>query len=49
LIRGNPEFESTVFGRTYLFANEKEQEEFKFNPQKFLVTQFGEQTKQIPL
>ena len=49
IVRGNPEFESTVFGRTYLFAGEKEQEEFKFNPQKYLVTQFSDNKKDIPL
>jgi len=38
LFRGNPEVEATVFGRTYLFAGEKELEEFKFNPEKYLVT-----------
>ena len=37
LAKGNPEIEATVYGKTYVFAGEKEQEEFKFNPTKFLV------------
>jgi len=47
LAKGNPEVESTLLGKTYLFAGEPEQEEFKFNPEKFLVIQNG--TENIPL
>ena len=36
LVRGNPEKEATVFGKTHIFADDKELEEFKFNPTKFL-------------
>jgi adenylate/nucleoside-diphosphate kinase len=32
LIRGNPEQEVTIFGKTYWLAGEKEAEVFKFNP-----------------
>jgi adenylate/nucleoside-diphosphate kinase len=41
LVRGNPDQEVTVFGKTYWLAGEKEAEEFKFNPSDFLVTQYG--------
>ena len=37
LVKGSQEFESTVYGKTYWFAGEKEHEEFKFNPAKFLA------------
>lgn len=37
LVKGSQEFESTVHGKTYWFAGEKEHEEFKFNPAKFLT------------
>ena len=40
LVKGSQEFETTVYGKTYWFAGEKEQEEFKFNPARFL-TGFG--------
>lgn len=40
LVKGSQEFEATVYGKTYWFAGEKEQEEFKFNPARFL-TGFG--------
>lgn len=36
LVRGNPEKEATVYGKTHIFADDKELEEFKFNPAKFL-------------
>jgi YHS domain-containing protein len=36
LQKGNPEFECTIFGKTYTFAGEKEMEDFKLNPTKFL-------------
>jgi len=39
LVKGNSEFESSIMGKTYLFAGEKEQEEFKFNPSKFLLAE----------
>ena len=32
LVKGKSDFESFVFGKSYRFAGEKEQEEFKFNP-----------------
>ena len=36
LVKGKADFESFVFGKTYRFSGEKEQEEFKFNPAAFL-------------
>jgi len=36
LVRGNPEIEVIINGKTYWLAGEKEAEEFKFNPTKFL-------------
>lgn len=36
LSRGGAELEATVYGKSYLFAGEKELEEFKFNPAKYL-------------
>lgn len=36
LVKGKSDFESFVFGKSYRFAGEKEQEEFKFNPTAFL-------------
>lgn len=36
LVKGKADFESFVFGKSYRFAGEKEQEEFKFNPDAFL-------------
>jgi len=39
--KGNPEMEVTVFGKTYTFAGEKEMEEFKFNPTKFMIVKNG--------
>jgi len=41
IIKGNPEFEATVYGKTYTFAGEKEIEEFKFDPSKFLTGMGG--------
>jgi adenylate/nucleoside-diphosphate kinase len=41
MFKGNPEIESTLRGKTYVFAGEAEQEEFKFNPEKYLVVQKG--------
>jgi hypothetical protein len=36
LVKGNPEFEVTVHGKTFVLAGEGEQTEFKENPGKFL-------------
>jgi len=36
LHKGSREFESTINGKTYWFAGEAEQAEFKFNPTRFL-------------
>jgi hypothetical protein len=36
-----------VYGKTYVFVGEKEQEEFKFNPSKFLSGKEGPQS--VPL
>ena len=36
LVKGKPDFEQFIFGKSYRFAGEKEQEEFKFNPDAFL-------------
>jgi adenylate/nucleoside-diphosphate kinase len=36
LVKGKVDFESFVFGKSYRFAGEKEQEEFKFNPDAYL-------------
>lgn len=36
LVKGKSDFESFVFGKSYRFAGEKEQEEFKFNPNAYL-------------
>jgi adenylate/nucleoside-diphosphate kinase len=36
LVRGSNEFEVTINGKTYWLAGEKEAEEFKFNPNKFI-------------
>jgi len=41
LVRGNPEKEVIINGKTYFLAGEKEEEEFKFNPSKFLQLQQG--------
>jgi YHS domain-containing protein len=43
----NPELECTVFGKIYRFSGEKELEEFKFNPSKFMVGKEGPQS--LPL
>lgn len=37
LVKGKSDFESFIFGKSYRFAGEKEQEEFKFNPDAFLA------------
>lgn len=36
LVKGKADFENFVFGKSYRFAGEKEQEEFKFNPDAYL-------------
>jgi YHS domain-containing protein len=36
LQKGNPEFECTIFGKTFTFAGEKELEDFKLNPIHYL-------------
>lgn len=36
-MKGNPEFEATVHGKTFTLAGEGEQTEFKENPAKFLA------------
>lgn len=36
LVKGKPDFEAQIFGKSYRFAGEKELEEFKFNPYAFL-------------
>jgi adenylate/nucleoside-diphosphate kinase len=41
LIKGNPELEVTVFGKTYTFSGEKEMEAFKVNPAKYMIAQEG--------
>lgn len=38
LVRGNQENEVTINGKTYWLTGEKEAEEFKFNPSKFLIS-----------
>jgi adenylate/nucleoside-diphosphate kinase len=47
LMLGGQEQEVTIFGKTYWLSGEKEAEEFKFNPNKFLVTKYGSAT--LPL
>ena len=37
LVKGNPEQEVIVRGKAHFFAGEKEAEEFKFNPEKFMI------------
>jgi YHS domain-containing protein len=41
MVRGNPEKEASINGKTYLLAGEKEAEKFAFEPLKYLVTQSG--------
>lgn len=47
LAKANYEFEATVYGKTYWCAGEKELEEFKVNPDKYLIAQCGAAT--LPL
>jgi YHS domain-containing protein len=44
----NPELECTVFGKVYRFSGEKEIEEFKFNPAKFMVGLEGPSSLPVP-
>lgn len=37
LVKGKPDFEAFVFGKSYRFAGEKELEKFKFNPSNYLT------------
>lgn len=48
LIKGNPELELTVHGKTYVFAGEKEMEDFRTDPAKFLIAQAGKSTLPLP-
>jgi adenylate/nucleoside-diphosphate kinase len=36
LVKGKSDFESFIFGKSFRFSGEKEQEEFKFNPNAYL-------------
>lgn len=47
LVRGNPEQEVTILGKTYWPAGEKEAEKLKFNPIEFMKTKSGQAT--LPL
>lgn len=47
MVKGDPEKESLVFGKTYLFAGEKEQERFNRDPVKYMVALTGK--AQLPL
>jgi len=42
MVKGDPEFEQSVYHKTYRFAGEVEQTEFLFNPAKFLKVMCGE-------
>lgn len=41
MVKGNPELEKTVFGKTYLLAGEKEAEAFEFDPTRYLLKKDG--------
>jgi YHS domain-containing protein len=41
MVKGDPEKESLVFGKTYLFATEKEQEIFNKDPVKYMIALTG--------
>lgn len=47
MVKGDPEKESLVFGKTYLFATEKEQEVFNKDPVKYMIALTGKAT--LPL
>ena len=47
LMKGSSEFEVTINGKTFWLAGEKEAEEFKFCPTKFLLTKDGREA--LPL
>jgi len=42
-----PDFETTILGKTFRLSGEKELEEFKFNPGKYLIGQNGQD--ELPL
>ena len=42
LVRGNPEQEVTIHGKSYWLSGEKEAELFRFDPKKYLVTMNGQ-------
>ena len=41
MVKGDPEKESLVMGKTYLFASDKEQEKFNKNPRKYMLALEG--------
>lgn len=41
MVKGDPEKESLVCGKTYLFSGEKEQEKFNKDPVKYMVALTG--------
>lgn len=47
MIKGDPEQEEQVFGKTYLFATEKERKLFQNNPAKYMVAFTSKQS--LPL
>jgi adenylate kinase family enzyme/YHS domain-containing protein len=42
MVKGDAEFEESVYHKTFRFAGEAEQKEFNFNPSKFLKVNTGE-------
>jgi len=42
MVKGDPEFEQSVYHKTFRFAGEAEQVEFLFNPSKYLKVMCGE-------
>lgn len=49
LVRGNPEQEVSLNGKTFILAGEKEADKFKFEPSKYLITQSGTSTLPIDI
>jgi hypothetical protein len=47
MIKGDPEKESLVFWKTYLFAGDKEQEKFNRDPIQYMIALTGKAT--LPL
>lgn len=47
MVKGDPEKESLVFGKTYLFAGDKEQEKFNRDPIQYMIALTGKAT--LPL